>query len=375
MSTRALTLAVAVGLAGLSLVFVPAADAQLGELQDAMNLARTLADGTKDDAADAEPGEAEVGTDPDAKAPADMAEDSAELAADSCVQAGEQDKAAGIALLFGGGGAENEGLVDEDISEYLVGLCVPDNFDAQFRLNQYLLGKGAYYSFYAERGLEDLADYLAEAGVELGLKAEALRKDRKLSKKLRADNDMDKAGFMLSTDQTYSENAELFMPAIAELEEEQREEALRLASLARGHALNATYFLSRGLYVSKEMSSTMAQNAGAEASALTDEVDRAGRNPLEVAGSLAERLPFPGRRKKSPSVQFASFVAKSGEALVDTLTNAANVAKTFDTAADDIPQLSQEELDEDARRLNDEWELPDEFADEEAYADDNVLGA
>lgn len=374
METKALTVAAFTGFAALSFLSVPPAHAQLSELQDAANLARTLSEMGNSEEADAEPTDSEAAADAAEQAPENMTEDAAELAAQSCVQAGEQDKAAGIALLFGGGDGE-KGLVEEDISEYLVGLCVPDDFDSQFRLNQYLLGKGSYYSFYAERGLEDLADYLAEAGVELGLKVEALRKDRKLGKKLSAENDMEKAGFMLKREQTYSENVDLFVPAIAQLKEEQREEALRIASLARGHAFNATYFLSRGLYVSKEMSSAMARNAGAEASALVDEANRGRGNPVQTAETLIRRLPFTGKKKQSPTVQFGSFVAKNGEALVETLVNAANVAKTFNTDVDEVPQLSQEELDQDARRLNDEWDLPDEFADEEAYADGNSLGA
>jgi len=370
MKTNALV-AIVTGCAALALFYGPAANAQFSSIRDLTELVDTLSE--------LEEAEEETMEEDIEEMDAEMADTApgvdAQLATQNCIQAGEEDKAAAMAMLFGDGAA-NKGLADDDISKYLVGLCVPDDFQAQFLLNQYLLGKGAYYSFYAERGLEDLAAYLEAAGVELGLKAEALKKDRSLRKQLRAENDLKKAAFMLNGEQPYSENAELFLEAIDQLEEEQRVEAIRLASLARGHALNATFFLSRALYVSKEMSATMVSNAGDELGTLARdarEASAASSNPFAAATSIASRLSFGKKQKASPTVQFASFAAENGKALVGTLTNVANVTRTLNTEAAEIPSLSQAELDEDANRLNEEWDLPDEFADEEAYADKNSL--
>ena len=300
------------------------------------------------------------------------------MATASCVQAGEEDKAAGIALLFGSGNNE-KGLVDNDISQYLVGLCVPDNFGSQFLLNQYLLARGSTYSFYAERSLEELATYLEEAGVELGIKTEALKKDSKLRKNLRSDNGMDKAGFMLNQDQPLSKNADLFVPAIAKLKDEQRAGALEIASRARGHALNSTYFLSRGVYVSQKMSSTMAENAEGELDNMREQTqrlrDQSRTNPTGVVDSVLGRLG--GGKKKaapaSPLAAYTKFISDNGTALISTLSNVVNIAKSFDTEAVEIPKLSQNELDQDVERLNDEWELPAEFEDEESYGPENTF--
>jgi hypothetical protein len=300
----------------------------------------------------------------------------ASLAAANCLQAGEQDKAASIALVFGNGGTE-KGLVSSDISKYLVGLCVPSAFNAQYALNEYLLARGAAYSFYSERSLEELANYLESAGIELGIKVEALEKDGALSGTLSAQNDIDKAAFIMNQRQSLAENAAAFVPAIAQLQEEQRAQALVFAGRARSHAMNSAYFLSRGVYVSQEMSSAMVDDVQEQATGLRDRLrilrDRNQGNPLDVIEGAAEEIGSVGVRAGNPTVAFTGFVAKNGKALVATLANAVNIVRSFDTDVAEIPKLSQKELDADVLRLNEAWELPAEFADEDAYAATNML--
>lgn len=299
----------------------------------------------------------------------------AKLAEDSCVKAGEEDKAAKIALLFT---TEYTGksLASNDISPYLAGLCVPKDFDSQFLLNQFLVTKGSTFSFYAERSLEELAEYLDESGVELSVKIDALNKDSKLQENLAKQNDMDKAEYLLNQKHHYSENIEEFLPAIAKLKDEQKKEALEIAAKARAHSTRSTFFLSRSLYVSEKMAGAMMENAKIEykenestLKKLRDDKD--GKYSLSVLEQGADWLNNLRKKEKSSLQLFTKFISDNAEVLSDTLSSGAGIVSTFDTDASEIPTLSDKDLEEDVQRLNDEWDFPAEFADEDAYGETN----
>ncbi len=302
-------------------------------------------------------------------------QNTAKLAEDTCIKAGEEDKAAKIALLFT---TEYTGksLASDDVSSYLVGLCVPKDFDSQFSLNQFLVTKGSVYSFYTERSLEELAEYLDKSGVELSVKIDALNKDSKLQEDLAKENDMEKAEYLLNQEHHYSENVDKFLPAIGQLKDEQKAEALAIAAKARAHSTRSTFFLARSLYVSEKMAGTMMENAKIEykenestVRKIRDSED--GNYKISVLEQGVSWLKNRNKKEKSSLQLFTEFVGDNAEVLSDTLSSGAGIVRTFDTEASEIPTLSAEDLEEDVRRLNEEWDFPAEFADEDAYAETN----
>jgi gas vesicle protein len=311
---------------------------------------------------------------PDAAEQSESAADAAAATA-YCVQSGDKEEAAALSLLFGKSG--DKGLVSSDIAEYLVGLCVPNAFSAQYSLNQYLLAKGAAYSFYSDRSLEELADYLEMAGVELGIKFEALRNDDALMAGLQTDNEIDKAAFLLNRNHELAEYASLFVPAIVLLEEEQRVEALAIASRVRSYALHSSYFLSRGMYVSQKMSGAMTDNVKGTAKSLKNRFrafkNRSRSDPVNALSTASDEAEAMRTEANNELVSFSEFVARNGQAVLSTLSNTVNVVQSFDTDAAEIPTLTEDELDADVARLNAEWGLPAEFQDEEAYAAANTF--
>jgi hypothetical protein len=300
-------------------------------------------------------------------APSLTGDSAAAQAATDCVQAGKEDQAAGIALLFGG--SDENGTESSDVSKYLVGLCVPPSLSEQYALNEYLLAKGAMHSFYSERSLEELAAYLQTAGVELGVKFEALQKDSALMASLSASNGIDKAAFLFNQNQKLAENAALFLPALAKLQTDQRTSALGMAARVRSHALNSSYFLSRGVYVSQKMAGAIANNAKTQAGGLRSRLRGSGSDPLAAASAVADETGAQVEQLRS----FGEFVKKNGKAVAGTLSSTINVVKSFDTDAAEIPKLAKEELAADVKRLNDTWDFPAEFRDEATYGPANTL--
>jgi len=293
----------------------------------------------------------------------------AQMAANECIQSTDSNEAVGF--MSGVFNRNRDAFVSgEGMSKYLVGLCIPDNFNAQFALTDYLISKGAMYNFYMERSLEDLAIYLDEAGIELGIKVEALQRDSAISDALRQQDTIENADKLFSSDQIFSENVELFLPAIAKLREEQKGEALLLAGKARGHATNSTFFLSRGVYVSGRISDSLTEDA-------RNDLDRI----VNARGSAVDRattfLRTFNRRNESNTnsgmAKFYQFTTSNIGAVIRTMNNGFGIIRTFNNSATDIPELSSDEISDDVERLNDEWELPAEFADEEAFGSDNVF--
>lgn len=288
-------------------------------------------------------------------------------AVENCLRAGEVDTARNIDFLFGSGSSLT-GLASSDISEYLVGLCVPDDLPSQARLNDYLITRGSVYSFYAERSLEELTAYLEEAGVELGIKLEAIEKDSKIGADFHAAEGLDGAAYLLNQPQHFSQNADVIVPAIAELREEQREEATAIASRARSYAGKAAYFLARGAYVSQQMADAMlelAEQQGRRGFRGLRLPGRGGGNPLDALGAARDGLASAEAVGSGAVQSVAAFVQKNGRALGGTLANTVKVVRSFNTSPTEIPSLSDEQLDDDARRLGEEWNLPAEFEDEE----------
>ncbi|MEM6543908.1 MAG: hypothetical protein AAF680_03320 [Pseudomonadota bacterium] len=294
------------------------------------------------------------------------------VAETTCVLAGQSDAAAAIALLFKGA-EDDQSIAPSELARYLVGLCVPGDLTSQLALNQYLISKGANYSFYAERSLEALKDYLDEAGVELAIRTEAIENDRAFKKKLKKDNNIKKAGVIMDKGQSLMEEVELFAPAIAELKEEQRTEALALAAIARGHSVEASYFLSRGLYVSSKISKVLGLSLGQDAVELANDAKTAMQSMQDAASVFRKRAGGLFSKEGRAIASFTKFATTNGEALVDTLRNSMNVVSTFTVKVSDVPSLSEEEIAEDVARLSKEWSIPDVFAEEELYAETNVL--
>jgi len=299
----------------------------------------------------------------------------AKLAEDSCIKAGEEDKAAKIALLFTTEYTD-ESLVSKDVSSYLVGLCVPKDFNSQYSLNQFLVSKGSAYSFYSERSLEELAEYLDKSGIELSVKIDALKKDSKLQKELKKANDIEKAEYLLNQGHHYSENIDQFLPAIGKLKEEQKKEALEIAARARAHSSRSTFFLARSLYVSEKMAGTMMENAKIEykenestIKKLRDEKD--GRLKISILDDGISWLRGRNKKEKSKLQLFTKFATDNAEVLSETLSSSIGIVRTFDTEASEVPTLSDKVLEEDVQRLNEEWDFPAEFADEGAYDETN----
>jgi len=293
----------------------------------------------------------------------------AQMAANECIQSSDSNEAAGF--VSGVFNRDRDAFVSgEGMSKYLVGLCIPDNFNAQFALTDYLVSKGAMYNFYMERSLENLAIYLDEAGIELGIKVEALQRDSAIGNALREQDTLENANTLFDGDQTYSENVELFLPAIAKLKDEQRGEALLLAGRARGHAMNSTFFLSRGVYVSGRISDSLTDDA-------RNDLDRIVNSNGSTLQRLNVFLGTVSRRNDSNTnsgmVKFYQFTSSNIGAVIRTMNNGFGIIRTFNNSATEIPELSSEDISEDVERLNDEWELPAEFADEEAFGSNNAF--
>jgi len=291
-------------------------------------------------------------------------DEAAGQAATDCVQAGKEDEAAGIALLFGGGKSE-EGAESSDISKYLVGLCVPPGLAEQYALNEYLLAKGAMHSFYAERSLEEFVAYAESSGVELGVKFEALQKDSALTAILSGSNNMDKAAFFFNQNQTLARNVALLVPVLAQLQTDKLTTARGIAARARAHALNSSYFLSRGVYVSQQMTTAIAANAKEKAGGLRR---LGGGNPLDAASAVADETGAQVEELRG----FVEFVKKNGKAVAGTLTGMINVVKTLDPEAAEIPKLAKEDVAADEKRFNEAWDFQPEYADEATYGPANT---
>ncbi|MBX2808450.1 MAG: hypothetical protein KTR20_07445 [Cellvibrionaceae bacterium] len=286
-----------------------------------------------------------------------------------CLTEDTSDSATTEALLFIGE-QQKQALSKQAIAPYLVGLCLPSELAQRYQINEYLMTRGSVSSFYVERNLEELAQHLQDAGIELSFKLEALRKDRKLLTQLQQDNDLEKITPLMDNQFLLSDKALSLVPSIAKLNQQQREKALAIARRVRAHAVNANYFLSRGLYVSQKISVQASEKVKLSASQWLTQVkaNQAGVLPSVTQSINAIKNLF-AKNQHKPEKKFLSFVKNNSDAVVDTLGNTLALVKSFDNRLKKIPPLPDQALAADSERLNKSWSLPDSFTGQQAYQD------
>lgn len=294
----------------------------------------------------------------------------ANMTVDNCIKASEADKKAASSLLFGDemGG---KGLVSKSWAPYLAGLCVPKDQEKRLALNEFLLVKGSLHSLYAERNLQDLATYLENEGIDLDLKIEAIEKDARLLDELKGkDNDISKAGVVLNQNKPYTKEVDTITKYINKLQKKKQDGALAIASKVREHAVRSSFYLSRGVYVSELVAEYLAGQAKTDVSLFADDLksDKSMADKL-VAGVGGLTSYFSGEKRATK--RFTTFVASTGEALVDSLNNGLTIVESFETNLKRIPKLEQAALDEDIKRLNEEWSIPEDVEGEEIYLASN----
>jgi hypothetical protein len=155
------------------------------------------------------------------------------------------------------------------------------------------------------------------------------------------------------------------VPALANLQAEHKNTALGIAAYARAHALNASYFLSRGVYVSQKMAGTIAANTKEQAGGLRN---RLGGNPLDAASGLADATGEQAEQLR----EFVDFVKKNGKAVAGVLAGMINVVKTLDPDATEIPKLPKKDVDASEKGFSEKWDMKAEFRDEAVYGPANT---
>lgn len=291
----------------------------------------------------------------------------------NCITKNDVEAAAAATLLLVGEEKLNN-LVSDDIAPYLIGLCLPHTIDKRYTLNQYLITKGSMHSFYVESHMQSLAKHLEASGVELGIKYETLINS------IEQDNHSQAISLSMIENLLPPEGnvtAESFAIAkhIDQLDKKQQKKAREIAALARAHAINANYFLIRGLYVSQKITEQLAQILSMSSAQLLEQTRSGQLVSLKAAKTYWNRFVNSvglGEEENDNSI-FLRFVKDNSQAVATSLTNTVTLVAAFDTRATEIPRLSEKTLRQDIRKQTKKWQLPAVFTGEDEFSEDNNL--